>query len=280
MQLGISSFTFGWAVGVAGHPPPRPLDEHALIDYAQAHGTSRLQIGDNLPLHRHDAPALAAIAAHAVRAGITLEVGARGLTPEHLRTYRTIARRLDAPLLRFVVDTHSHRPNAATIMTTLRDTRADLGDLLIGIENHDRLPAQVLRSIIEQVGSPQVGICLDTANSLGAGEGLATVIEQLGPHTVNLHIKDFAIARVPHQMGFVVEGRPAGQGLLDIPALLAAIRNHSRCQSATLELWTPPEATLAATIAKEQRWAGESITYLRQTLRGCPHPPTPAPAGG
>jgi hypothetical protein len=64
-------------------------------------------------------------------------------------------------------------------------------------------------------------------------------------------------------MGFAVEGAPAGQGLLSVPRLLQKLIPYNRCYSATLELWTPPEAALADTIRKEAAWAEESLAYLQ-----------------
>jgi 3-oxoisoapionate decarboxylase len=103
---------------------------------------------------------------------------------------------------------------------------------------------------------------LDTANSLGAGEGIDVVAETLAPLVLNLHIKDFHIARVPHQMGFTVSGRPAGSGFLDVRRLLNSLAG-SRCETAVLELWTPPEPGIEETIAKEAAWAVQSIDYLK-----------------
>ena len=117
--------------------------------------------------------------------------------------------------------------------------------------------------MIESAGSGRIGVCLDTANSLGAGEGLDTVLREVGPLTVNLHIKDFQITRVPHLMGFTVEGRPAGSGQLDVPRLLTEFASFHRCETAVLELWTPPEAELERTIAKEESWAAQSLAYLK-----------------
>jgi hypothetical protein len=36
--------------------------------------------------------------------------------------------------------------------------------------------------------------------------------------------------------------------------------------NAILELWTPPEETLSATIAKEDAWAVKSVEYLRTLI--------------
>jgi len=121
----------------------------------------------------------------------------------------------------------------------------------------------ILRETIDAAGSDRIGVCLDTANSFGAGEGIDTVLAALAPLAVNLHIKDFHIERVPWLMGFWVTGRPAGRGFLDVPALLAQLAPFGRCHTAILELWTPPEAQLADTIAKEAAWAAESLDFLR-----------------
>ena len=92
------------------------------------------------------------------------------------------------------------------------------------------------------------------------------MLEVLGPRTVNLHIKDFEIFRPRHQKGFIIEGRPAGQGRLDIPRLLARLRALGRDPNAILELWPPPEADSAAAAAKEAIWAAESVSYLRRLI--------------
>ena len=266
MQLGLSSYAFGWAVGVEGYPPPSPFTEHDLLAVARAFGLPVVQFGDHIPLHTFDAPRRAALRDAATAAGITLEIGARGLTTEHLQRYVCLARELRAPLVRFVIDGPDYEPGIDEVVAIVRGAAPELAaaNVTLGIENHDRFPARALRSLIERIASQRVGICLDTANSLGAGEGLGHVLEQLAGHTVNLHVKDFIIRRVPYAMGFTVAGRPAGQGMLDVAALRDAVTASGRCRSAILETWTPPEPDIGATIVKERRWAEESITYLKR----------------
>ena len=263
MRLGISSYTFGWAVGVTGHEPARPLDEHGLLAKARELGVDLLQIGDNLPLHRFDGTRLDEFAGHAASKGVRLEVGARRLTPERVAEYAVIARRLNAKLLRFVIDDADYHPGAKEVMRILRESVSLLDGLLLGIENHDRFRAATLREVIEYAGSERIGVCLDTANSLGAGEGIEAVAGVLAPLVLNLHVKDFQIERVPHLMGFTVTGRPAGSGLLDLPRLLDLLAPFRRCQTAVLELWTPPEPRMEETIAREAAWAAQSIRYLK-----------------
>jgi 3-oxoisoapionate decarboxylase len=263
MKLGISSYTFGWAVGVPGHEPPSPLDERGLLDKCRELGVKLLQIGDNLPLHEFDDARLARFAELAAQEGIQIEVGARSLTPKRVADYIEIAHRISARLIRFVIDDANYHPAPDAVTAILREVAPLLGHVTLGIENHDRFPAAVLHKMIEKAGSEQIGICLDTANSLGAGEGIETVAAVLAPLTVNLHIKDFSIVRVPHLMGFHVTGRPAGGGMLSLPALLERLAPFNRCHTAVLELWTPPEPDLEQTIAKEAAWAVQSLDYLK-----------------
>jgi L-ribulose-5-phosphate 3-epimerase UlaE len=107
-------------------------------------------------------------------------------------------------------------------------------------------------------------------NSFGALEGPEVVVDALAPYTVSLHVKDFTIRRVDHQMGFVVEGSPAGQGRLDIPWLLESISEAGCEPNAIIELWTPPDPDLPATIAKEEAWARESVTYMHRLVPEVP----------
>jgi len=265
MRLGLGSYTFGWAVGVAGHTPPCPLDEHGLLDRAHDLGVDLVQIGDNLPLAQLDDGRLGRLAERAAREGVTLEVGARGLTPDNLAAHIAICHRLGAPLLRFVIDgTENYHPSPEQVTAMLGAALPALRDgPTLALENHDRFPARTLRGIVEAVGSDRVGICLDTANSLGAGEGLGEVAATLAPCTVNLHVKDFAVERLPHGMGFTVTGRPAGAGQMDLPFVLEQLAPYGRCRTAILELWTPPEPTLEATVTKEAEWASASLDFLR-----------------
>jgi len=262
IRLGLSSYTYGWAVGVRGFEPPRPLDEHGLLDKCRELGVALLQIGDNLPLHTFDAARLSSLAERAAKEGVELEIGARGLTREHAIRFTGIARSIGAKLIRFVIDDAEHEPKPDAVVAVLRDAVSQLDGLTLAIENHDRFPAATLRSIIEAAGSDRIGVCLDTANSLGSGEGIQAVAAILAPFTVNLHLKDFTIERAPHLMGFSIHGTPAGEGMLDIPALLRQVAACGRCETAVLELWTPPESCVEETISKEARWAKQSLDYL------------------
>lgn len=268
MRLGLSTYTYTWAVGVPGASPEKPMTVYDLLERAQHLGVPVVQIADNLPLDRMAPGDIDDLAARARSLSIDIEVGTRGIEPEHLRRHVDLARRLGSPLLRVVVDTANRHPSPAEVVAELRVQRTIFEDasIVLGIENHDRFSAAVLAGIVQDLGADWAGVCLDTVNSFGALEGPDVVIDTLAPLAVNLHVKDFAIERPSHKMGFVVEGRPAGRGRLDIPRLFDALGGKGRDITAVLELWTPPARSVAATVEKERQWAQESVAYLQKQL--------------
>jgi 3-oxoisoapionate decarboxylase len=266
MILGISSFTYGWAIGAAEYRPAHPMSETDLVHQTLDFGLSCLQIGDNLPLHTltperlHELRTL--IESHKLR----LEIGARVLTAKSLHQYIDLCTFFRTPLLRFVMDgDKEYEPTLPHIASIIKEFIPELHKrkLTLGIENHDRFKAKALAHLMESVGDDQVGICLDCVNSMGAGEGLEYVADVLSPYTVNLHIKDFTVQRLPHKMGFTITGTPAGKGMTDIPLIMEKLNRYHRCQSAVLEQWVPFGKNLEEPIVTEKKWAEESISFLK-----------------
>jgi len=241
------------------------MSETDLVKMTRLFDLHCLQIGDNLPLHTFSKERLHNFRSLIQEHKIRLEVGARKLTAENLQRYIELAEFLDAPLLRFIIDGDHYEPDIETIKSLLKDYLPELRkrNLILGIENHDRLKARELALIMESVNSPNVGICLDCVNSIGAGEGLEYVATLLAPFTVNLHIKDFKSERLSHKMGFTVTGTEVGKGLCDVALLMEKLQPFNRCQSAVLEQWVPPAELVSITVEKEQTWAAEGIRYLK-----------------
>lgn len=268
MRLALSSYTYPWAVGVPGHAPETPLRALDLLQRTSALGVHVLQIADNLPLAELSPSGLEELAATANDLGVDLEVGTRGIEQNHLREYVELAKMLGSPLLRVVVDRADDQPTPAEALTRLSAMEGHFRDhgITLAIENHDRFRAQELADLVQSLGD-WTGVCLDTINSFGALEGPAVVLKTLAPLAVNLHLKDFAIRRMDHNLGFVIEGRPAGAGQLDVLDLLDLLERYQRVDTVVLELWTPPAPSLRETVDKEEHWARNSIDYLRSVAR-------------
>lgn len=247
--------------------PKQAMNVFGLISKAKKLGVDVLQIADNLPLDRYAKSDLIAIRNYAENTGIHIEVGAKEMTRENLGKYIELAVFFGSPILRFVIDGDHFKPELNEVNKIIQwaTPLLEKNNLALTIENHDRFTADEFAEVVVKARTDKVGICLDSVNSMGAGEGLKTVIKKLGPLAVNLHVKEFNIRRLSHKMGFIIEGCPLGEGMLPVEALLQQV--SSRCSSAILEQWTPPEVTIEGTIKKEARWAQISIDYLKNKVK-------------
>jgi 3-oxoisoapionate decarboxylase len=268
VKLGLGSYACAWSIGVPGSAPQAPLDASGLIALAASLGVSLVQIADNLPLEQYTEEELRKIQAAAQEHEVQLEIGTRGIQPDHIRRFLLLCRLFGSSILRVVIDTATHRPSEDEVVGIVRGLLPEIADagVVLAIENHDRFDAPTFARIVRSLGSRHVGICLDTVNSFGALEGPGIVIETLAPYVVNLHLKDFVIHRHPSMMGFEITGAPAGKGRLAIPALLATLRSHGRDPNAILELWPPPDADIEQTVAKEREWVVDSVRRLRTLI--------------
>ncbi|TVQ22929.1 MAG: hypothetical protein EA382_11175 [Spirochaetaceae bacterium] len=283
MTIGLSTYTYPWAFGIPDQPKPkRPMTHGDLIREAARLGVSVVQLADNAPLV---VSRLEAVGASAAAAGVTVELGVRGTDPRLLADSIALCERVGARVLRTVPDIampvgdRSHCAAAAGTVAagatiaagtgTADAIAADLSTLVpaldaagvtLCVENYEGCPVAALARAIELIGSQRVRVCLDSLNSIGRSEGYDEVVALLGPLTSNLHVKDYSIRRVDHRLGFLVEGRSAGDGDLPLDDLLSRVPD---AVSAIVELWTPWQGSLDATVELEARWAEQSVAALR-----------------
>lgn len=269
MLLGISSYAYTWSIGVPGYPMPKkrmsPLD---LIKAAKELGVEVVQIADNMPLHSFEKKEIENVGKKAKKQGVVLELGTRGVIPSVLIEYLEIAKSLRAKLLRVLLDSSDSSPTieqaAEWIKSVLPDFKKE--GVFIAIENHDLRTSKELIELIEKINDPCVGICLDTANSIGALENPYEVVKVLSPYTLCLHLKDVEIYRPKHQQGFVIEGRPLGKGKLNVKGILETVKNFGRDPNVILELWVPFTESIEKTVELEREWIKESVEHAKQLL--------------
>lgn len=106
----------------------------------------------------------------------------------------------------------------------------------IGIENHKDFHAPELAEMLTRLSSPHLGACVDTGNSLALLEDPMTVVEKLAPFAVTTHIKDMAVQESP--TGFLLSEVPLGEGILDLPRMLAVFEKHQPSMAYQLEMIT------------------------------------------
>ena len=265
MTFGLGSYALAWAIGMPGYTPEHPMDVFEFVECAAKHKFKLVQIADNLPLHMLKQSELERLKQLSQDLDIDIEVGTRGIANGNLEHYLDFAQYFNSPILRVVVDSAGHEPEHDEIIQAIAEIvpQFEQAQIALAIENHDRFKAQELLKIVSVFNSPYVGVCLDTVNSFGALEGPEWVIRTFKDYVVNVHIKDFKVVREPHNLGFIITGTPAGQGMLNIPRLIDTF-SKKREITGILELWPAPENTLTDTIAKEARWLEESALFLQK----------------
>lgn len=260
-----------WSIGVQGYPrPEKPVGVIDLLQKAVEANVSVVQIADNLPLHELQDSQLEQLGEAACLRGLTLEAGTRGLEPEHLLRYIGIAHRIGAKILRTVLSGSlcgvrqlaAAEASIRQIVPTL-----ECHGVTLAFENNEAFSAAEFAGIMRRVASPHVGICLDTANSLGRPETLQTVIQTLAEFAVVLHAKDYDIRRIDTRMGFSVVGTPAGGGRVDFGWVLSELRKRGRTGiSVIVEHWPPFSGTIEETIRIEEQWLAQSVQFLRSKV--------------
>lgn len=254
MRLGIGSYSLAWNIA-------QGFSHQDLLGEAVRFRLNSVQYCDNLSLLDLAPSDLEVLLKQAKRGGIIIEPGTRGIDEKALKALAQIARNAGCGFVRIVIDQHGDEPTAEEVIRRLGFWRDEVTETILAIENHDRFPSRTLAEIVERLGPDRYGVCLDTANSLGCLEGTEHVVRTLAPYTVNLHVKDIRIDRLPHKMGFSVTGTPAGQGRIDIPWLIEEVK--ARAESAIVEIWAEQPDPDIPPIEEERRMLEESVAYLR-----------------
>ena len=261
MAIGLSTYAFFWRSSAAA---PRPAGLHEMLEETASLGPTVFQICDYPPIESAPAAELTRIRDHAADLGLTLELGTRGISAERLDRYRDLAAALGATFVRSMLNTAEHRPGREEAVALLRAALPGYQDrgLTLGLETYEQVATSDLVDVIRAVDSPSLGVCLDPANCVARLETPDSVIAQVAPYVVNLHIKDFAFSRAPGWVGFSLTGCLLGTGLLDYDGMVAAIRPGERGISQVVEHWLPRADTMKETCAAEREWTRHSAEFL------------------
>lgn len=270
MRLGISSYTFPWAVGVPGYAQPQQrMTAVDLVGTASRMGATALQFGDNLPLHELTAAELDELKAAARQLGIAIEVGTRSIAQDVLLDYLRCAQHLDARLVRTLLPRPEGASDVGAVVAALAAVLPayESAGVVLAIENYERYSAAEFAEILRRLPVPALAMCLDTANNLGRGESLGEMIAAFGARVACLHVKDIRISRLGTRMGFLVEGCPAGQGIVDLEDTIRSLEaaGVSRAGlSVILEQWPPEQPDIEQTLMLERQWAQASFQHMQR----------------
>lgn len=266
MTLGISTYAYLWRTSPRQE---RPMTLEDVFDDAVRLGLDLVQVCDWPSLDAMDDAALASVRAAADERGLALETGTRGVDPDHLRRHLHVATRLGARLVRSMAGTPSRPPDLDFARVALREVAPELesAGVALALETYEQIPTTDLVALVDEVASPNVGICLDPGNVVGAFEHPGHVIDLAAPRTLNVHVKDFSFARNPDMVGFRLVGAPLGEGRLELDHLLAAVRPAERDVNLVIEQWCPWQDDARATGDLEAQWCERSVRVLREPER-------------
>ena len=261
-MIGLSTYAYFWQhSSLAAHP----LTLADMLQLTHDEGVELFQICDYAPLLGYTAAELRDLRLLADDLGITLELGTRGVLPDHLASFLGLAQTLGATTVRSMINTADHQPSLAEAESLLRTALPayEAAGVTVALETYEQVQSRDLVSLIEAIGSSSLGICLDPANSVAALESPRDVIDRCAPYVANIHVKDFAFTRRGGWVGFTLEGAPLGTGLLDYDYLLEAVAPDERGINQIIEHWLPLGETIEATIALENTWNTSNLQYLR-----------------
>jgi sugar phosphate isomerase/epimerase len=261
-RIGLSSYAFFWQLS---DQVSEPITIHEALQKTADLGVDLLQICDYAPLEAMSDGDLAAVGATADSLGITLEVGTKGIRPEHLRKFLHIAGILGAPLLRTMFNTPGHTPTNEEAVGIFKEVLPEFeaAGVKIAVETYEQVPTSRILDVIRGVDNPYLGICIDPANTVAALEMPSAVIAAVAPYVLNMHIKDFAFSRKQGWVGFTYSGAPLGEGLLDYDYLVAKVQPKERNINQIVEHWLPWQDTEADTVRLENQWTQQSLDFLR-----------------
>lgn len=264
MVIGLGTYAFYWQWQPVVE---QPLTLSEMVERTAAAGGDVFQICDYPHVERLSDAELDALRRRADGLGVALELGTRGIGAEYLDRYLKLAQRLEAGLVRSMVNSGDHRPGAAEAKALLAAAvpAYERAGVILALETYEQVPVATLVEVVEAVGSPALGICLDPANCVAALELPLGTIASTAPYVRNVHVKDFHFTRQAGWVGFSLVGCPMGEGLLPYAELVAAVQPEQRGLSQIVEHWLPWQGDPASTVACEQQWTEQTLSHLRRT---------------
>ena len=263
-MIGLGTYAFFWQ---HSDRVADPLSLIGALEQTRALDVDLFQVCDYAPLLTMSAAELADAARAAAELGIRIELGTKGVAPDHLLAFLRLADVFGAGLVRSMVYAPGFRPTLDEAESMLRTTMRDYetAGVTLALETYEQVPTADLVALIERVGGERLGICLDPANVVAGLELPKDAVERCAALTRNVHAKDFAFARQDGWVGFTYGGAPMGEGLHDYPHLLTRVAPRERGINEIVEHWLPWQGDPETTVRTEQEWTATALEYLRST---------------
>lgn len=267
MKTGLSTYAYFWQLS---EKAVKPMSLFDAIDDSKRLGATVFQICDYPQITECSSRERVRLAEHAARAGITLELGTKGVKTEHLQRYLAIAGELNCTLLRTMINSPDHRPTLSEAQRSVEVVLPAFMEQGVAIcfETYEQVPTDDNITLVKAINATQVGICLDPANCVASLELPMDVVAKTAPYVLNWHVKDFAFSRRDGWVGFTLAGCPLGEGLLRYDDIYQHVQPQARDINQIIEHWLPWQGDSESTCRLEAAWTEHNMKYLldKQTL--------------
>lgn len=121
----------------------------------------------------------------------------------------------------------------------------------LAVENHKDFRVDELAALMKHFDSEFIGVCLDTGNNIALLDEPLAAARALAPWTFTVHLKDMGVEEAKD--GFLLSEVPLGRGLLDLTAIVRAVRQANPKVRFNLEMIT--RDPLSIPCLSEKYWA-------------------------
>ncbi len=99
-------------------------------------------------------------------------------------------------------------------------------DIKMAIENHIDFNSDEILELINNVGSPYLGVNFDSGNFIRVFDDPVKAAKKLGRHVLATHIKDLKLSEsLPADTWYFFASVPIGKGLVDVKGVVAALKD-------------------------------------------------------
>jgi sugar phosphate isomerase/epimerase len=272
MLLGLDTYSHHLAFG--RHPDfhtAKPLDLFGFIEKVSEYELNGFQI-DPMHLGATDDQYLTTVREEAESRNLFLEYGVMGTQSHEIQKGIRICKKLGSTVLRSVLGFKRFDPTTS-IADELEIGRNNIASSVpalersgvrLAIENHGDVTSDELVDIVEQIDSPNVGICLDVGNSLCVLEDPWAAAERMIPFAFTTHFKDYTITGTPS--GCTITGVPLGEGVLPLLDLYRLIQEQGIVDRLILEIPVEPGHGQKHSLEREEEAIRRSIAFCREKL--------------
>ena len=244
MKLGLNTYSYRWAAGLWDYTPhgDAAMGLDHFLRKASEMGLDGLHLADPRHFESLEYGHVSEVRRKAEALGLYLEVGTAGTNPDHLETMVRTAHVLGSKVVCTFVG--KPRPSSGGEMEQIiAGAAADIGQVLplcerygvgLAVEGNQDLTTDEVLTLLEEVDSRWVGVCLDTGNPLAVLEDPLESARAVAPLVKTVHLKDYQLAARPD--GFSLLECALGEGVVDLRGIVDLVR--SEAPQATLNIET------------------------------------------